>query len=63
VLLVAVEICTIAFRLDLLTKANIVASALFGDGAAAAVCLAVSRAATYREPETPGALRLVCAFR
>ena len=37
VLLVAVEICTIAFRLDLLTKANIVASALFGDGAAACV--------------------------
>ena len=36
-LLVAVEICTIAFRLDLLTKANIVASALFGDGAAACV--------------------------
>ena len=30
-------ICTIAFRLDLLTKANIVASALFGDGAAACV--------------------------
>ena len=37
VLLVVVEICTIAFRLDLLTKANIVASALFGDGAAACV--------------------------
>jgi alkylresorcinol/alkylpyrone synthase len=37
VLLVAVEICTIAFRLDLMTKANIVASALFGDGAAACV--------------------------
>src|SRR4029077_16584833 len=37
VLLVAVEVCTIAFRLDLLTKANIVASALFGDGAAACV--------------------------
>jgi alkylresorcinol/alkylpyrone synthase len=37
VLLVAAEICTIAFRLDPLTKANIVASALFGDGAAPCV--------------------------
>ena len=36
-LLVAVEICTLAFRLDELTKANIVATALFGDGAAACV--------------------------
>jgi alkylresorcinol/alkylpyrone synthase len=35
VLLVAVEVCTLAFRLDELTKANIVATALFGDGAAA----------------------------
>jgi alkylresorcinol/alkylpyrone synthase len=33
VLLVAVELCTLAFRLDELTKANIVATALFGDGA------------------------------
>jgi alkylresorcinol/alkylpyrone synthase len=37
VLLVVVELCTLAFRLDRLTKANIVASALFGDGAAACV--------------------------
>jgi len=37
VLLVVVELCTLAFRLDQLTKANIVASALFGDGAAACV--------------------------
>ena len=37
VLLVAVELCTLAFRLDSLTKANVVATALFGDGAAAAV--------------------------
>jgi alkylresorcinol/alkylpyrone synthase len=35
VLFVAVELCTLAFRLDKLTKANIVATALFGDGAAA----------------------------
>jgi alkylresorcinol/alkylpyrone synthase len=37
VLQVAVEVCTLAFRLDELTKANIVATALFGDGAAACV--------------------------
>jgi alkylresorcinol/alkylpyrone synthase len=37
VLLVVVEVCTLAFRLDELTKANIVATALFGDGAAACV--------------------------
>lgn len=37
VLLVAVELCTLSFRLDQLTSANVVATALFGDGAAAAV--------------------------
>ncbi|THD44620.1 MAG: type III polyketide synthase, partial [Bradyrhizobium sp.] len=37
VLLVVVEVCTLAFRLDQLTKANIVATALFGDGSAACV--------------------------
>lgn len=37
VLVVAVETCTLAFRLDTLTPANIVATALFGDGAAACV--------------------------
>ena len=37
VLLVAVELCTLAFRLDKLSKENIVATALFGDGAAACV--------------------------
>jgi alkylresorcinol/alkylpyrone synthase len=37
VLVVSVELCTLAFRLDELTKANIVATALFGDGAAACV--------------------------
>jgi alkylresorcinol/alkylpyrone synthase len=35
VLLVAVELCSLAFRLDELTKANIVATSLFADGAAA----------------------------
>ena len=37
VLVVTIELCTLAFRLDELTKANIVATALFGDGAAACV--------------------------
>ncbi len=37
VLLVAVEICSLAFRSDEMTKANIVATALFGDGAAACI--------------------------
>lgn len=37
VLVVAVETCTLAFRMDQLTKANIVATALFGDGASACV--------------------------
>ncbi|WP_421934872.1 type III polyketide synthase [Phenylobacterium sp.] len=37
VLVVAVETCSLAFRTDELTKANIVATALFGDGAAACV--------------------------
>src|SRR5580693_6521296 len=37
VLLVAIELCSLALRLDELTKANIVAVALFGDGAAAIV--------------------------
>ena len=37
VLMVAIEICTAAFRMDQLTSANMVATALFGDGAAACV--------------------------
>jgi alkylresorcinol/alkylpyrone synthase len=37
VLLVVVELCTLAFRLDQLSKANMIATALFGDGAAACV--------------------------
>lgn len=43
VLLVVVETCTLSFRLDQLTKANIVATALFGDGAAACVLKAADR--------------------
>lgn len=52
VLMVAVEICTLAFRLDLLTKANIVATALFGDGAAA--CILRSGPGGVAEVETSG---------
>jgi alkylresorcinol/alkylpyrone synthase len=37
VLLVAIELCSLALRHDELTKANIVAISLFGDGAAAVV--------------------------
>ncbi len=37
VLMVALELCTLAVRHDELTKANIVAASLFGDGAAAVV--------------------------
>lgn len=37
VLFVTVELCSTSIRLDKLTKANIVATALFGDGAAAVV--------------------------
>ncbi len=37
VLLLVVELCALWFRRDELTKSNIVATALFGDGAAAAV--------------------------
>lgn len=40
VLLVVIEICTLAFRPDEMTKSNIIASALFGDGAAAVVLCA-----------------------
>lgn len=37
VLVVAVELCTLAFRRDRSTKADVISAALFGDGAAAAV--------------------------
>ena len=37
VLLVVVELCTLAFRTDDISKADIIATALFGDGAAACV--------------------------
>jgi len=37
VLMVTIELCSLALRLDELTKANIIATSLFGDGAAAIV--------------------------
>ena len=59
VLLVAVELCSIAFRLDKLTKENIVATALFSDGAAAAVVrageggeAAIEMSGQYTWPDT-----------
>lgn len=52
VLMVAVETCTLAFRMDTLTKANIVATALFGDGAAACVISTISGG--IAEVETSG---------
>lgn len=37
ILFVAIELCSLAFRLDELTRPNIIATALFGDGAAACI--------------------------
>ena len=49
VLLVVVEACTVSFRTDRLQKADIIATVLFGDGAAAA-CLSAGDAATTVRP-------------
>jgi alkylresorcinol/alkylpyrone synthase len=49
VLLVAIELCTLAVRHDEMTKANIVALSLFGDGAAAVVLRAGDGGATRIE--------------
>jgi alkylresorcinol/alkylpyrone synthase len=49
VLLVAIELCSLALRLDELTKANIVATSLFGDGAAALILRAGDGGATQVE--------------
>jgi len=63
VLFVAVEACTLAVRLDQMSKANIVATALFGDGAAACVVreggsdrglARIETAAEYMWPDTLG---------
>lgn len=61
VLMVAVETCTLMFRMDRMEKADIIATALFGDGAAAAVLGAgagleagprIGRGAQHMWPET-----------
>jgi alkylresorcinol/alkylpyrone synthase len=58
VLFLVVELCALSFRRDDLTKSNIVATALFGDGAAAAVLStdgdgpAVSGSGEYTFPDT-----------
>jgi alkylresorcinol/alkylpyrone synthase len=59
VLLVCVELCTLAFRLDAPSNADIVATALFGDGAAACVLRAgpagfarIADAAEHTWPDT-----------
>ena len=49
VLMVALELCTLAVRHDELSKANIVAASLFGDGAAAVVLRAGDGGATRVE--------------
>lgn len=49
VLLVALELCTLAVRHDELTKANVVAASLFGDGAAALILRAGDGGATRVE--------------
>jgi alkylresorcinol/alkylpyrone synthase len=60
VLVVVVELCTLAFRADRSTKADIISSALFGDGAAALVLqagngpegLTIGAAAEHTWPNT-----------
>ena len=49
VLLVVLELCTLAVRHDTLTKANVVAASLFGDGAAAIILRAGDGGATRVE--------------
>ncbi|WP_334164858.1 type III polyketide synthase [Phenylobacterium sp.] len=63
VLLVALELCTLSFRLDAPTKADIVATALFGDGAAACVLRAgeagFARVGGAAEHTWPGTLDIM----
>lgn len=54
VLMLAIEICTAAFRMDQLTPANMVATALFGDGAAACVVRAGSTGEGFARIEGAG---------
>src|SRR5258708_22478483 len=62
VLLVTIELCSLAVRHDELTKANVVAISLFGDGAAATILRAgdggparIEDAREHLLPHTPGA--------
>jgi alkylresorcinol/alkylpyrone synthase len=65
VLLVVVELCTLAFRRDRAAKADVIATALFGDGAAAAVVSttadpdAVARIGIAGEHLWPGTLDIM----
>jgi len=63
VLLVALELCTLAVRHDELTKANVVAASLFGDGAAAVVLRAgdggMTRIEAYGEKLWPDTLGIM----
>jgi len=52
VLFVAIELCSLAFRLDELTRPNIIATALFGDGAAA--CILRAQRGGLAEVESSG---------
>ncbi len=54
VLMVTVELCSLAFRPDLATKTNVVASALFADGAAACVVRADETATGIATLEAAG---------
>jgi len=62
VLLVAVETCTLLFRMDRLRKADIIATALFGDGAAAAIVSTagdgpvLGQGVQHRWPDTLGVM-------
>jgi alkylresorcinol/alkylpyrone synthase len=64
VLVVVVELCTLAFRSDRSTKADVISSALFGDGAAAVVLRAEDEEAGLRigasaEHTWPGTLDIM----
>lgn len=52
VLFVSIELCSLAFRLDELTRPNVIATALFGDGAAA--CVLSTEADGLAEVESTG---------
>ena len=64
VLMVVIELCTLAFRRDRLTKADVISTALFGDGAAALVLRVDGENGTLqiggaREHQWPGTLDIM----